>query len=77
MRDPYINPATTYALARRDDLLAEAARERRLALAPTVRPTGPNPVTLLRQAVAGLGGRRAAPCLPTTATTASATASAC
>ncbi len=64
MRDPYINATTTYALARRDDFLAEAARERRLALA---RPAGPSPLAGLRSALAGLGARRVLPPTPTTA----------
>ncbi len=70
MRDPYINATTTYALARHADFLAEAARERRLALAVPARTSRPSLGALLRQAVAGLGARRVLPSTPTTASAA-------
>ncbi len=70
MRDHYLTPATTHALARHQDLRAEAERAQRLALAASQRTAPPHAATVLRRAVAGLGTRRAAPSLTTTASAA-------
>ena len=64
MRDFYVNPATTHALARHRDLLAEAERARRFALIPPARAAGTGAAAALRHAVASLGVGRSTPSQP-------------
>ncbi len=62
----YSEATITRALARHRELLAEADRERRLALAGSGR-TGH---AAMRRVIAGLGARRVIPSTPTTASAA-------
>ena len=63
----HIDLALTQVQARHRDLLTEAERARRLALAETGRAVHP---AALRRAIAGLGARRGLPATPTTASAA-------